>query len=217
MKIQVNNITLNYAKVGSGKPLILLHGNGEDHTIFNLLTKRLKTSYTIYAIDSRNHGESSKTDNFTYKAMAEDIEQFIQELKLHDASILGFSDGAIIAAMLEMEYPGTFEKIALLGINLKPSDFKAENIEWLKEEYAKSKDPLFKMMLEEPNIEMNSLKAIKCPTLVVRAENELFKDELYNNIMNTIPQASLLTIGGHDHASYIVENDMLYEELIKFF
>lgn len=215
MKLEVNNITLNYAKLGTGNPLILLHGNGEDHTIFSPLTKQLAKHFTVYAIDSRNHGESSQTKDFSYETMAEDILQFIGKLELNNVSVIGFSDGAILAAMMEMSRPHTFEKMILLGINLKPSDFKPENIAYLKDEYAKTKDPMLAMMLEQPNIELESLKAITCPTLVVRAQDELFEYELHTSIVATIPNAKLLIVEGHDHASYIIENDMMYDTFIK--
>ena len=35
MRIKVNNVELNYQKLGSGHPLILLHGNQEDSSIFD--------------------------------------------------------------------------------------------------------------------------------------------------------------------------------------
>jgi len=38
MTINVNGITLYYEKTGRGEPLILLHGNGEDHTIFDVVS-----------------------------------------------------------------------------------------------------------------------------------------------------------------------------------
>ncbi|MFV0329106.1 MAG: alpha/beta fold hydrolase [Dysgonomonas sp.] len=101
MKIEVNNIILNYIKEGAGKPVILLHGNGEDHHIFDKLIVKLKQNFTIYAIDSRNHGESQMTDDYSYETMAEDIYQFIQKLSLKDVSVIGFSDGAIISILLE--------------------------------------------------------------------------------------------------------------------
>lgn len=216
MQIQVNNVTLHYQLEGTGEPLILLHGNGEDHTIFEPLTKKLAEKFSVYAIDSRNHGQSSKTDDFSYQSMAEDIVAFIEKLDLKNVSLVGFSDGAIIAALIEINKPKTFNKIALLGINLKPSDFKPENLAYLKEEYAKNNDPLFKMMLEEPNIELESLKNINCPTLLVKAEDELFNDSLYEGMMKTLPNAQLLTMKGHDHASYVVESDALYSDLINF-
>lgn len=216
MKIETNNIVLHYTVRGAGAPLLLLHGNGEDHSIFDALTSKLQNNFTVYAIDSRNHGMSSRTEDYSYAAMMEDIHQFIMTLKLQEASVIGFSDGAIIALLLQLKYPETFGKMVLLGINLKPSDFKAENLIYLKEEYEKTKDPLLKLMLEEPNIELESLRTIKTPTLVVRAEDELFDDELYSQITSVMPNAQLLIMAEHSHDSYIVDNDALYDDLITF-
>ena len=145
MTLKANGIDLFYKKSGNGAPLLLLHGNGEDHTIFDVLSEKMQKHFTIYAIDSRNHGQSSKTTDFSYQTMAEDISQFITALDLKDVSIVGFSDGAIIATMLELEHPNTFKQMVLLGINLKPSDFKEENLAYLSAEYEKTKDPLLKL------------------------------------------------------------------------
>ena len=35
MNVQVNGVILYYEKQGSGPPLVLLHGNGEDGRIFD--------------------------------------------------------------------------------------------------------------------------------------------------------------------------------------
>ena len=216
MTLKANGIDLFYKKSGNGAPLLLLHGNGEDHTIFDELSEKMQKHFTIYAIDSRNHGQSSKTTDFSYQTMAEDISQFITALDLKDVSIVGFSDGAIIATMLELEHPNTFKQMVLLGINLKPSDFKEENLAYLSAEDEKTKDPLLKLMLEEPNIELSSLKAINTHTLVVRAEDELFDDALYTEIVNTMPNAQLLIMENHSHDSYVVNSDTLFNHLIVF-
>lgn len=216
MTLKANGIDLFYKKSGNGAPLLLLHGNGEDHTIFDALSEKMQKHFTIYAIDSRNHGQSSKTTDFSYQTMAEDISQFITALNLKDVSIVGFSDGAIIATMLELEHPNTFKQMVLLGINLKPSDFKEGNLAYLSAEYEKTKDPLLKLMLEEPNIELSSLKAINTHTLVVRAEDELFDDALYTEIVNTMPNAQLLIMENHSHDSYVVNSDTLFNHLIVF-
>ena len=42
MKIAVNGVELNYEVIGSGEPLIMVHGNSEDHTIFNEAAALLK-------------------------------------------------------------------------------------------------------------------------------------------------------------------------------
>ena len=216
MEIIVNNITLNYIKQGSGKPLIVLHGNGEDLHIFDKLIEKLESQYTVYAIDSRNHGNSTRTEDYSYETMVEDIRRFIEQLKLKHVSIMGFSDGAIISLMLALKQPHIFEKMILLGVNLKPTDFKVEVYDSLVEDYEKTKDPLLKMMLEQPNIELDELKNITTPTLVVGAENDLFETESFEKIADKIPNAILEIMKGYDHGNYVIGNSVLYPYLKEF-
>ena len=62
MFIQVHGIRLYYEKIGTGKPLILVHGNEEHHRIFDNAAEILKKHYTLYLVDSRGHGQSDKVD-----------------------------------------------------------------------------------------------------------------------------------------------------------
>lgn len=216
MNETVNGIVLNYVEAGQGSPLILLHGNGEDHRIFDKLTNLLKQHFCVYAIDSRNHGESSSTEDFSYQSMANDICLFIKAKKLDDVSIIGFSDGGIIALLMAIGQKDIFKKMVLLGVNLKPTDFKDYIFDSLKEEYEKTKDPLLKMMIEEPNININDLSEIEIPTLVIAAEDDIFKEECFKTITEAMPNAILKIIEGHDHGSYVVDNDLLYPYLTEF-
>lgn len=216
MKITVGNIILNYTKLGTGLPLILLHGNGEDHHIFDELAALLKEHYTVYAIDSRNHGGSSKTNDFSYAAMARDIQLFVELLELKNVRVVGFSDGAIIALTLAIHNPNLFDKMVLLGVNLKPSDFRDEYIVWLSEEYKKTDDPLLKLMMEQPNIELDELCNVTTTTLVVAGENDLFEPQLYKSIVEIMPNAELLIMKGHNHDSYVVNQNILYPYLNRF-
>ena len=86
MYIHLNRQILYYEKSGKGAPLLLLHGNGEDHTIFDKLVPLLEQSYTVYAIDSRGHGESNPTDDFHYDGMADDIAKLISSAQSHMTS-----------------------------------------------------------------------------------------------------------------------------------
>lgn len=42
MQIFVNNVNLYYETYGDGQPIILLHGNSENHKIFDKLIENLK-------------------------------------------------------------------------------------------------------------------------------------------------------------------------------
>ena len=52
MFVQLNSIKMYYKRYGSGRPLILLHGNGEDHTIFREVIKPLSKNFTLYLPDA---------------------------------------------------------------------------------------------------------------------------------------------------------------------
>ena len=94
---QTSKINLYYEKTGTGVPLIMLHGNGEDHTIFNKATAVLKKHFTVYAIDTRGHGKSSPVDELHYEDMANDVYEFICKLNLEKPIVYGFSDGGILS------------------------------------------------------------------------------------------------------------------------
>ena len=86
MLIKVNDIELYYEVKGQGDPLIMVHGNSEDHTIFDTASEVLAKNFTCYLIDSRGHGESTKTNNLDYRIMAEDIYSFTKALYLSSNS-----------------------------------------------------------------------------------------------------------------------------------
>lgn len=213
----IGEISLFYEKSGTGPAMLLLHGNGEDHTIFNALVKKLTPFFTVYAIDSRGHGKSSPTNTFSYETMAEDISIFIEMLSIDSVNLIGFSDGAIIGLLLALKYPNLLKKIALLGVNLSPKDFKSESLTYLQAEYDTTKAPLLKLMLEEPNISLKQASTIKIPTLLIAADNDIFKPETFTNLAQTMPNAKLIILENQEHDTYIKNVTALTPSLLSFF
>lgn len=54
------DIRLYYREKGSGEPLILLHGNGEDGSYFESQIEHLSGKYRVIALDTRGHGRSPR-------------------------------------------------------------------------------------------------------------------------------------------------------------
>lgn len=217
MYVKVNNIFLFYQISGSGQPLILLHGNGENHHIFDKLVAKLQNHYSVYAIDTRNHGQSEKTADYSYESMMEDIYEFIKKFELNNIDLIGFSDGAIICLLLALKYPKVINKMALLGVNLNPSDFKLESYQEIKDNYEQTQDPLFKLMLEQPNIPLSDISNIKIPIFLIAGENDVFKPESFKKLNDALPDSKLKIMPGHTHESYIINQDILYQDLVDFF
>lgn len=217
MKTDVNGTSLFFTKTGSGTPLLLLHGNGEDHTIFDALSAQLSPHFTVYAIDSRNHGQSAHSGGYAYETMAGDIHAFIRAHTIAPVHLLGFSDGAIIGILLALRYPEVLRKAALLGPNLQPSDFTNEVRTAVEDEYIASGNPLYRMMLEQPDINCDDLKRIALPVLLVGGEHDCYRPGLFERMAQALPDARLKVMQGHTHDSYIVGQDILAPDLIAFF
>lgn len=84
---------LFYKKLGSGKPLIIIHGLFGMLDNWQSLAKRYAEHFEVYLIDQRNHGHSPHSDEMDYWAMGDDLAHFIEQHQLEDAAILGHSMG----------------------------------------------------------------------------------------------------------------------------
>lgn len=72
------NSELYYEECGSGFPLILLHGNGEDHTYFVHQADYFGNRYRVIALDTRGHGRSPRGDGeFSIERFADDLYDFL--------------------------------------------------------------------------------------------------------------------------------------------
>ncbi|MBO7677685.1 MAG: alpha/beta hydrolase, partial [Erysipelotrichaceae bacterium] len=145
MNIEINNQNLFYEVKGSGRPLVMVHGNSEDHTIFNEAAEVLKDRFTVYLLDSRGHGQSGKVKEIHYTDMADDVAKFLEKLDLRDVVYYGFSDGGIIGLLLP-EKTDRISRMIISGTNITPEGVKL----WLKilvnVFYFFSRDPRLKMI-----------------------------------------------------------------------
>lgn len=205
-----------YEKYGTGKPLILVHGNKEDHTIFSKLINSLKDNFTIYAIDSRGHGKSDKAVSFHYSDMADDVLRFIDELGLKKPCFYGFSDGGIIGLLCAVKRKDIFDKMIISGANITPKGMKAYIRIGMKLSYIFTRDSRTKMMLREPNITSAQLQKITCPTLVLAGEFDMITENETKMIAQNIPDSTLKIFKGKHHGDYVVNSDFLKDTIIEF-
>lgn len=215
MFLDTGKIKLYYEKTGTGKPIILLHGNGEDHKIFNKTVQILKNHYTVYAIDSRDHGKSGKVNELHYEDMADDVYDFITLLNLEKPIVYGFSDGGILALILAVKHQDILSKIIVSGVNAAPNGLKTIHILTYKISYFFHKNPKVKMMLTEPNITDNMLKSIKIPAVITAGSNDMIKQRHMQHIADCIPNSTFTVFKNELHGSYIVNSTKIAEFILK--
>lgn len=218
MVIGVNGIQLYYTKTGQGRPLIMVHGNGEDHTIFDEAVGVLKEHFTCYCIDSRGHGQSSPCKELHYKDMAEDMIAFLTELDLIDAAFYGFSDGGIVALLAAMDC-SRITNLVVSGANITTKGTTWPFRLFLKVSSFVKYDPLIELMKNEPDIAPAELSRIRIKTLITAGSRDLIRESETRLIAESIPNAKLMILKGENHGSYIVHStkiaDILLKELVR--
>ena len=205
MFVTHNGIQLYYDVKGNGRPLILLHGNGEDHTIFEEAAEVLSQQYRCYLVDSRGHGQSTPVSELHYQEMADDMIAFMEKLDLKDVVFYGFSDGGIIGLLAAMRCDRITDLITS-GANLTPNGVKTGLKLFFQGVYLVTKDPKLRLMLEEPHITEDELKTIKARTLILAGSRDAVKEEETIQIAKGVPNATLRILDGETHGSYIVHS-----------
>ncbi len=207
----MSDIQLHYIEQGEGKPLILLHGNGESSDYFVHQIAHFSSNYHVVAIDTRGHGQSPRGDKpFTINQFAEDLHDFMDEKGISKASLLGFSDGGNIALEFALKYPERIDKMIVDGANLFPKGVKPL-YQWPieigyriaklfseKSEKALRNTEMLGLMVNEPHIAPSELAAITLPVLVVAGTKDMIKDSHTRLIYKSLPNAQLAIIEG-DH------------------
>ena len=210
------DIKLHYREEGSGYPLILLHGNGEDSAHFKHQIEYFSKEYRVIAIDTRGQGESPRgTAPFTFEQFAQDLQDFMDEHGIFKANILGFSDGGIIALLFALNNMGRVNKLVLNGANLDPSGViepvrrrikeKAEQAAETKDESAESMARYERLVLmdRQPAIDPAELAKLEdVPTLVIVGADDLIEADHTQLIYRSLPNAELVIIPGDHFIAY---------------
>lgn len=210
----VNGIQLYYEVTGNGSPLVMVHGNGEDHTIFNEAVEVLKDRFTVYTVDSRDHGQSTKVSELHYRDMADDLLVFLNDLDLRDVTFYGFSDGGILGLLLAQK-TDRVSRLIVSGANLTPDGVKSGLRLFIRIMYFFTKDSKLRMMLNEPHITAQSLSEIRIPTTVIAGEKDLIRKSETEAIAAAIPGSKLRIIKGEGHGSYIVHKTRIAELILE--
>jgi len=215
--VTVNGVTLHYADIGQGDPVVLVHGNGEDHHLFDTEAGQLvEAGYRVIAPDSRGHGANDPLPEYHYEEMAEDMYQLIRALGLQKPALYGHSDGGIIGLLLASRHPDALGALAVSGANLSPQGLIASFLAECAWENAREKNPLITLMLTEPHIDPESLKGITIPVLITAGECDLVLRSDTERIATAIPNSTMVILEGHDHGSYISGSPIMGQMLIDF-
>lgn len=194
-------------------PLVVLHGNGEDHTMLAAQIAHVATTRPVIALDTRGHGLSTRgaTRPLTYEMLAHDAFEVLNALGISRAHVYGFSDGGIEALIMARDAPGRVGSLTLAGANTTPAGLDEH---FLRQERHRSLALAFgrivstrleracelsRLMLREPNLSLTALSRISCPACVMAGEHDVVLPDETDRIVNALPFGEKRIVAGCGH------------------
>src|SRR5665213_2289788 len=109
----VNGQNLYFETLGSGPPLVLLHGGLMTIDLnFGPLLEPLAENRQVIAVELQGHGHTADTDRvMTIEALASDVIALLDLLGLDKVDVFGFSLGGLVAYAIAIEAPDRVRKL----------------------------------------------------------------------------------------------------------
>ncbi|WP_338868719.1 alpha/beta hydrolase [Spirosoma sp. SC4-14] len=227
----IRGFRMYYETYGTGKPLLLIHGNGGSMNDFKNQIPFFARNYQVIAVDSRAQGNSTDTsDSLTYEMMADDFNALLNKLHLDSCYVIGWSDGGINGLLLAMRHPEKVKKLAVTGANLWPDTTAIDPslFQWIvsmndslarvqQTPAVKAQKKLLNLMILHPHIETANLKKVHCPTLVIGGDHDVILPTHTLAIAEAIPQSYLWILPHSGHSTLIAYKDLFNQIVSDFF
>ncbi|HKR01221.1 MAG TPA: alpha/beta fold hydrolase [Pyrinomonadaceae bacterium] len=106
---------IHYVEAGSGPVVVLLHGLGGNTTNWAFNVPALAGKYRVVVPDQIGFGKSDKPPiNYRINTYVDFLDQFLKELKIERASLVGNSMGGWVAAAYTLAHPEKVERLVLV-------------------------------------------------------------------------------------------------------
>ncbi len=129
----VNGLKMYYEVLGSGEPVVLLHGafmaiSGDWKDWINELAKTRK----VIAVEMQGHGRTADINrDISYENLSDDVAGLLDHLKIPSADIVGYSLGAGTAMMTAIRHPEKVRKVVSISAPMRRDGWvKEANDAW---------------------------------------------------------------------------------------
>jgi 3-oxoadipate enol-lactonase len=110
----INDIQMAYTDMGTGDPVVLIHGYPFNRSLWGEQVAALSESYRVIAPDLRGFGETeSSAGPATMNQMAQDVAHLLDHLEIERAVIGGLSMGGYVALAFYKQFPARVRALVL--------------------------------------------------------------------------------------------------------
>jgi len=226
----VNGIDMYYEVHGrkDGVPLVLLHGGGSTiQATFSKVLPVFAGSRRVIALEEQAHGRTTdRNAPVAFESSADDVAALLRYLKVDQADIFGFSNGASVALQVAIRYPQRVRKLVFASSITKRAGAQPQLWEFMKQaDFSNMPQQLkdafllvnpdaqqLKTMHDKDAARMQSFKdvpddavrSVRAPTLIMLGDQDIVTPEHAFELTRLISGARLLILPG-GHGDYLGE------------
>jgi pimeloyl-ACP methyl ester carboxylesterase len=222
---------------GGGEPLFLLHGGfvGAESWAFQI--PALSADYHVFVPERRGHGRTPDVPGpFTTEAMAAETAVVIKTLAQGPAHVVGWSDGAYVAAYLALHRPDLVRSAVLIGQALN-TDGETEGVRALFDEpgladyfraaYAKISpdgpdhfdvvfDKILTMWRHPLEMPIEELAKIRAPVLVMQGDDDGVRIDWSLALTRALPRGQFAVVPGTGHGAPMQKPELVNRMILDF-
>jgi pimeloyl-ACP methyl ester carboxylesterase len=122
--LPINGVNLYSEVVGTGEPVLLLHGGFCSLESLRAQSDALVGSHRVFAFERPGHGRSADIDSdYSYARGLSDTLAYLDAYDLDSVHVIGYSDGAILGLLLALEHPERIRSLVAISANINPTGF----------------------------------------------------------------------------------------------
>lgn len=243
--VEVNGVRIYCQILGSGPPLLMLHGGAESSSAWAQQIEPFSRHFQLILPDTRGHGRSGDAGGpLSYGEIAADATALLDYLGIERTFLCGWSDGGIVGLHLSVYAPSRIRKQILIGANYHLEGLLPAFREWLRAQIQTdgpiawnraaaeayrglspqgpdSWEPflrkVFRLWLSGPYHTEAELSLIEIPTLLIAGDREEFVSlEHTTSLFNRLPRGALCIFPHADHRVPQTDPDLFNEIALRF-
>ncbi|MBN7820048.1 alpha/beta fold hydrolase [Bowmanella yangjiangensis] len=243
--LEVDGCRIYYELAGNpqGKALLILHGGLGSSREMACLQAHIPADYQLICMDFRGHGRSTLGQQpLSYARYQQDIEALLNHLGVEQYSVLGFSDGGIVAYRLAAYHPGRVARLIAIGAQwrLLPDDPSIEILKGLNADFWRQRfagdvtwyqsanpEPHFDLLVDrvkavwldsaESGYPNKLVEQVSCPVLQIRGDKDfLFSLHEACALAERLQQSDLCNVPFASHAVHQEAQDIVGPVVKRF-
>lgn len=224
--------------------ILLLHGAiGAEEQLKGLRDQLTGTHYRVHSFNFSGHGGKPVTRPLSMILFAEELHTYIEQHRLKEPYVFGYSMGGYVAMYLSARYPELISKMVTLGTKYEWSpEIAAKEIKMLRPEVIEEKIPAFAAALAKrhgagewksllkatadllvqlgnmPLLHPDNLSGITAKVLLLIGDRDnMVSLEETKAVQNQLQHGSLMVLPDTAHPIEQVDPKMLAEKVLGFF